>query len=310
MRAQRHGRPGRGRTQLAERPTPGRQPDRPAILLRHDRRSSWIGAAFSGAIIALTALPSLALGLVSGSVAAKLITGWAGWPVPGDYRALARDRMYQITWGTFGSPPLLIASLAILPGLLIATLVFLTRAWPRFTITRLWLAISGRLPWRYSLFMADARARNLLRQAGGAYQFRHMRLQEHLVHHARNHPVQYRSKEARTQAKRALVATVAVVAVLAVYAVNRVPRDTSIEVLAGEHSFGPVDVSTSPDGRLLMVTSRRDGIIAIKNPTSGTDLQLPPKMPSDRRLTRTEFSPNSRLLVFKTRPVAPAKGRR
>lgn len=44
-----------------------------------------------------------------------------------------------------------------------------------------WLAVRGRLPWRPMRFLADAQNREVLRQTGSAYQFRHATLQEHLA---------------------------------------------------------------------------------------------------------------------------------
>jgi hypothetical protein len=42
--------------------------------------------------------------------------------------------------------------------------------------------LRGRLPWRLVRFLADAHEqRGVLRQAGAAYQFRHVELQRHLA---------------------------------------------------------------------------------------------------------------------------------
>jgi hypothetical protein len=48
-------------------------------------------------------------------------------------------------------------------------------------IARFWLPLTGRLPWRIMEFLGDAHRRGVLRQAGGVYQFRHARLQDHLA---------------------------------------------------------------------------------------------------------------------------------
>lgn len=70
--------------------------------------------------------------------------------------------------------------------------------WPYVTVTSLWriwrwvlptsslfnrirLAITGRLPWNSTLFLECAYARGILRKAGGAYQFRHALLHDHLA---------------------------------------------------------------------------------------------------------------------------------
>lgn len=51
----------------------------------------------------------------------------------------------------------------------------------RFNQARIFLAYQRRLPLRLMMFLADARDRQVLRQVGSVYQFRHRRLQERLV---------------------------------------------------------------------------------------------------------------------------------
>jgi transcriptional regulator with XRE-family HTH domain len=46
---------------------------------------------------------------------------------------------------------------------------------------RLWLPLTGRLPWALPAFLDDAYRRGVLRRAGAVYQFRHARLQDHLA---------------------------------------------------------------------------------------------------------------------------------
>jgi hypothetical protein len=53
--------------------------------------------------------------------------------------------------------------------------------WGTYTITRCWLALRHRLPWRLMGFLADAHERGVLRQAGAFYQFRHSELQDYLA---------------------------------------------------------------------------------------------------------------------------------
>lgn len=53
--------------------------------------------------------------------------------------------------------------------------------WGPWLISRFLLALAGRLPWRVMSFLDDAHRRGVLRQAGGVYQFRHARLQDHLA---------------------------------------------------------------------------------------------------------------------------------
>ena len=54
-------------------------------------------------------------------------------------------------------------------------------AWGQWLVlTRVWLPLTGRLPWRTHAFLTDAHQRGVLRQTGAVYQFRHCQLQDHL----------------------------------------------------------------------------------------------------------------------------------
>ncbi|MGW1894001.1 NACHT domain-containing protein [Streptomyces sp. NPDC002004] len=73
-------------------------------------------------------------------------------------------------------------------GLAAAVGVGTLSAWGRWVVlVRLWLPLSGRLPWRVNAFLDDARARGVLRQAGAVYQFRHARLRDRLAEAHRHH---------------------------------------------------------------------------------------------------------------------------
>ncbi|AJT63060.1 hypothetical protein T261_1374 [Streptomyces lydicus] len=55
-------------------------------------------------------------------------------------------------------------------------------AWGQWAVfSRIWLPLTGRLPWSLVPFLEDAYQRGVLRQAGAVYQFRHARLQHHLA---------------------------------------------------------------------------------------------------------------------------------
>lgn len=69
-------------------------------------------------------------------------------------------------------------------ALAIGLMVPLSRAWGAFAMTRLWLAVTGRLPLRLMRFLGDAHRRGVLRQVGAVYQFRHARLQDRLARSA------------------------------------------------------------------------------------------------------------------------------
>ncbi len=56
-----------------------------------------------------------------------------------------------------------------------------TSVWGRYAMAKAWLALLGRVPWRFMGFLDDTHRRGLLRRAGAVYQFRHVRLQEYLV---------------------------------------------------------------------------------------------------------------------------------
>jgi DNA-binding SARP family transcriptional activator len=66
-------------------------------------------------------------------------------------------------------------------GVGIGLVVLVTRAWGNYFVHHVWLAATGRLPWRLMHFLDDAHRRGVLRQAGGVYQFRHARVQERLA---------------------------------------------------------------------------------------------------------------------------------
>jgi transcriptional regulator with XRE-family HTH domain len=55
-------------------------------------------------------------------------------------------------------------------------------AWGQSLVfARVWLPLTGRLPWSVAAFLDDACQRGVLRQVGAVYQFRHARLQTHLT---------------------------------------------------------------------------------------------------------------------------------
>ncbi|MGA4843745.1 hypothetical protein [Streptomyces sp. G45] len=54
-------------------------------------------------------------------------------------------------------------------------------AWGRLGPARVWLALTGRAPWRLMRFLEDAHRRGVLRQSGAHYEFRHLRLQQRLA---------------------------------------------------------------------------------------------------------------------------------
>ncbi|GAA3386296.1 helix-turn-helix domain-containing protein [Streptomyces racemochromogenes] len=62
-----------------------------------------------------------------------------------------------------------------------ASYVLTFTAWGQWIVlARVWLPLTGRLPWNPAAFLDDAYHRGVLRQTGAVYQFRHVRLQHHL----------------------------------------------------------------------------------------------------------------------------------
>lgn len=62
-------------------------------------------------------------------------------------------------------------------------------AWGQWILlARVWLPLTGRLPWSLPAFLRDAYRRGVLRRAGAVYQFRHARLQDHLARSYRRLP--------------------------------------------------------------------------------------------------------------------------
>jgi hypothetical protein len=56
-----------------------------------------------------------------------------------------------------------------------------SRSWGSFTVCRLILAMRGDLPWSLMAFLKNAHRRNVLRQEGVVYKFRHQELQSQLA---------------------------------------------------------------------------------------------------------------------------------
>ncbi|MFF7564854.1 NACHT domain-containing protein [Streptomyces pseudovenezuelae] len=152
----------------------------PTNSLRQDRRSSIVSAMTAGLVTALLGLPAWWVGTVAGELLLGLLTGETGWPGRSDVGLVAADRWSTLT-GAFGNSGSVVGVALLLPGVFFSLIVLMGRAWPRFVVARFYLAVRGKLPWRLMTFLADARRRELLRQAGGVYQFRHIRLQETLA---------------------------------------------------------------------------------------------------------------------------------
>ncbi|MER5863275.1 helix-turn-helix domain-containing protein [Kitasatospora sp. NPDC002040] len=105
--------------------------------------------------------------------ALTLAIAFGGWVIV----ALLQGTLGQLAW-----PPedgLLIGAVGGLGGAAAYVLAF--TAWGQWLLlARVWLPLTGRLPWHPAAFLDDAYRRGVLRQTGAVYQFRHVRLQHHL----------------------------------------------------------------------------------------------------------------------------------
>ncbi|MDI2027772.1 NACHT domain-containing protein [Saccharopolyspora sp. TS4A08] len=78
---------------------------------------------------------------------------------------------------------------AVLFGCVAGAIRLLLSTWGNWLLfVRLWLPLTGRLPWRSKRFLEDAYQRGALRQPGAVYQFRHAQLRNHLAHQHRTRP--------------------------------------------------------------------------------------------------------------------------
>lgn len=206
----------------------------PPKSLAQDRRSALASAGLAGLVVALTGLLGWWSGVVGGDLLLRLLTDWTGWPGNPEVGTLASDRWKTIR-RSFGDWQVMVGVTVLLPGTFFALLVLTGRAWPRFVVARFWLALRGRLPWHLMTFLADARRRELLRQAGGVYQFRHIRLQETLAGEPTHREEEPGEREAarRAQVRRRVVlaAAVGVAAAGTAGALSR-RRDESVARLA------------------------------------------------------------------------------
>lgn len=82
--------------------------------------------------------------------------------------------------GLFNGPRAALEGITV--GLAIGGGLCTLTAWGRWVVlVRVWLPLTGRLPWRVRAFLDDAYARGVLRQAGAVHQFRHARLRDRLA---------------------------------------------------------------------------------------------------------------------------------
>ncbi|GGP95883.1 NACHT and WD40 repeat domain-containing protein [Streptomyces roseolilacinus] len=218
----------------------------PALLLAQDRRSSIVSAGAAGAVVALVGLPAWFAGWFGGDLLLRLLTNWAGRPARFDLTTLLTDSWDEVSGGVadWRDP---VGFGLLLPGAAFTLLLLMSRAWPRFVVARVWLAANGRLPWRLMDFLADARRRGILRQAGGAYQFRHIRLQEALAGEAAPPAAETTGAPAGVRRRTLLTAGIAVAAAGTTGALARRYWDSSVAQF------------TDPAGRAVRAVRFRPG---------------------------------------------------
>ncbi|GAA3613236.1 hypothetical protein GCM10022223_31700 [Kineosporia mesophila] len=142
-------------------------------------------AGLSPTGLVLWAVAGLATGTVAGLAGSAADLTQASSPAA----TLRRDRNGFLITGVATALALgLTVGLGITPAIGIAaglcygvTFSFLQAAWGSMAVTRLWMWMTGRTPLRLMTFLADAHEnREILRQVGSVYQFRHAELQRSL----------------------------------------------------------------------------------------------------------------------------------
>jgi hypothetical protein len=96
---------------------------------------------------------------------------------------LTFEPAFGLPFGTVFPPAVWLPGWLLVAGAGALLWILCVTVWGRWLIARTWLSLTGRLPWPIMTFLADAHQRGILRQAGGVYQFRHARLQDHLARH-------------------------------------------------------------------------------------------------------------------------------
>jgi hypothetical protein len=149
----------------------------PEDALHRDRRSAWSATAVTSLVVAVSSVLAASLAMAVGGHIGQRIAVSVGLPTIAhpDLPPLPT----HVLWRLDDLPSLVRISVVL--AVLFAVAVLTTRAWTRFAVARVVLAVAHRLPLGVMAFLADARQRGLLRGAGPVYQFWHVRLQERLV---------------------------------------------------------------------------------------------------------------------------------
>lgn len=239
----------------------------PQEQMDQDRALSWWGATAVVAVIGLFGLPAAAIGSGIGSLLFQTASNWSDWPGRVAVWELFRARYRDLTDLRFPNPAITFGAAVLLPAALIALIMLLTRAWPRFVLTHTWLAARGHLPSDLLGFLADARQREILRQRGGVYQFRHIWLQEQLATRqdlrdpADRDPAATPSLWRRGRA--ALAAATALVVVTAVAGLLAVPEDASVARFTTGYGEGAALLYPEKSGALVAAFANRSSTVHV-----------------------------------------------
>ncbi|MFE9827088.1 NACHT domain-containing protein [Streptomyces halstedii] len=248
----------------------------PADLLRQDRASSLTGALAAGALFGSAVVP---LCSITWSATLIIFSEFTHTPIPPSIATFITENLSS----NFAySSTLSLILTTLLPGAVFSLLILLTRAWPRFLLLRFSLAAQGKLPWKLMRFLSDARDRQLLRQSAGAYQFRHIRMQERLASRA---PAQDRSHPTPRAGHRAIqAATAATATVLLLIGALLIP-DTSGRSSLEFIATGKLKSMTfGPRGSETLITVDEYGNVKRWDTGTGDELAAPDHAIPDRYL--------------------------
>ncbi|MEU9749179.1 hypothetical protein [Streptomyces niveus] len=226
----------------------------PQQMIKQDRQATLVTAALAGIALGISALPLMILAHKAKNIALLSSSNLSNMPPIIDIMKQPANA-FAIENEHFA-----IIATSLLPGLTFAILMLFPRAWTRFTLLRLTLSAKGQLPWNLAQFLDDARNRQLLRQSGGLYQFRHIRLQERL---ATQSLAQNRTPtpNPRTVRRRRLQITATATALAAASLLANqtlLPEDTSDMVIP----TGSVEsVALGPSDKKTLVTVDRKGTV-------------------------------------------------
>ncbi|MEV4870312.1 NACHT domain-containing protein [Streptomyces syringium] len=233
----------------------------PLAFIRQDRRSALAGAVAAGLVVSATLLLALIVGAATACFGVQFLTRRVHWDWPGGptFSGLTVASRDYIVSKLSHAAAVRFGQVFVLPAVVTTLLILLSRAWTRFLIARTLLAVRGDLPWQLLAFLSDARDRGILRQSGGAYQFRHIRLQEQLARHAT--PVVAEAAGGRAGGtgitRRRVLAGAAATAAVSVAggAAMAVPEDRSLALLdhLAPPSYRGRSVAFSHDGRTVAV---------------------------------------------------------